>query len=438
MYVVMRRLPQVVQLEPSITLEGTKIWQTADFSDRPQAFYESLVEEHLALTLEYSILCTQLAREFMLRPDSPEFTKQLEAALIYAELLEYLFRNYINVPREVLRLRKEQAVYRYYLEKRGYYFEPQPVDLELKADTFTQKMRNDTAWVNPFRLIFIRSKRLLNALVPVLSQIDQYAKAMATVDKVLNPALAYLGWIFFAPRLFSNLFLLFKHSVPAFMTEQEKNLGFWFRFLAQLKRRYFEIGNDVIWFTAGVLNCFVFVGPLAPIGVYFSLACFIYDIIWAGIRAGIEIHRFNQLKAKYAEMADEIKDDDSRYEEYQALLRHQKILDFRIEIETRRVLTTIATTAGVCLGFILMLPFFMANPVIPLIGAMIFLSATVAGFLATRYFEELRPQDQLQLPAKEKPSITSSPLLFFNSVNKNEQDGHYNDTLLTQPVFQLT
>ncbi|WP_131793028.1 hypothetical protein [Legionella birminghamensis] len=438
---MMRQLRQVVQLEPSITHEGKEVWQAANLlAEKPQAFFEPFVQDHLKWTLDYSILCTHLAREFVLRPDSPELTELLAVALLYAELLEYVYRYYINVPREVLRLRKEKTVYRHYLEKRGYLFEPEG-ELKLEADTITQKMRNDTAWINPYRLIFIRGKRLLNALVPLLNRVERYGQVIATADKILNPALAYLGWIFFGPRLFSNLFILIKHSVPGpWMTEQEKNLGFWFRFLAQLQRRYFEIGNDVVWFAAGILNCFVFVGPLAPIAVYFSLACFVYDIIWASVRAGIEIYRFNQLKAQYAEMAEDIKDDDSRRDEYEALLRHQKILDHRIRMETYRVLTTVATTTGVCLGFILMLPLFMANPLIPVIGAILFLSATVAGFLATRYFEEQRPRDQLQLPQSpkaEKPGIASSPYLFFSSNDRKEDkeiDFEFDETLLPQPM----
>ena len=76
--------------------------------------YSKLLPLHPFLNVEYSILCNQLREDF-LHPNianKKQVRERLINALMFCELLEHLNQHYLVVPREVVRLRKQQQLYR--------------------------------------------------------------------------------------------------------------------------------------------------------------------------------------------------------------------------------------------------------------------------------------------------------------------------------------
>ena len=260
-------------------------------------FFSKVMLLHPVLTIEYSVLCYNLKHSLAIQSkvNNPALIEQLKAALILAELLEHVHLRYLVVPREVARLRGHQQTYRELLRDiAGYEFSPHlpgvgSVDVGL---SITQRIRDEIAEYNWYRLLFTRSKRMLDLLDVVVTNSKQYHNFVTFMDKYTNTFFAYLGWVFFIPRLSVNSILLLKHTLPwPWMDDDEKAIAWYVRFMAHLQRRWFELGNDLVWITAGLLNCFVFVGALAPFGFYVTLAAFAFDVINTSVRAYIELSR---------------------------------------------------------------------------------------------------------------------------------------------------
>ena len=92
--------------------------------------------------------------------------------------------------------------------------------------SLSQEIRDNTAFSNWFRLLFTRSKRVLNFLDILDTGSVAFRNFVAILDKYTNPVIAYLAWCFFLPRLTTNLFLAAKHIIPgAWMSEEEQSLG---------------------------------------------------------------------------------------------------------------------------------------------------------------------------------------------------------------------
>ncbi|WP_229776941.1 hypothetical protein, partial [Alicyclobacillus cellulosilyticus] len=80
------------------------------------------VRNYAVLNLEYNLFCTQLAHDLVHQHDPIIRCRQVETALALAELLLILNRDYLDVPREILRLQQEQALYQAFLKQYGYQF----------------------------------------------------------------------------------------------------------------------------------------------------------------------------------------------------------------------------------------------------------------------------------------------------------------------------
>lgn len=389
---VMQRLESFLGEMPA-QQNDNGVWIFGDeLSKKDPVFFEAVLRNHLVLMIEYSVLCTHLTADFF-RKDrlEKELTENLRTALVMAELLAYIHKHHLIVSRDVIRLEAEQKIYRNLLHLRGYQFR-RFTPFRSTPDTLTQTIRAATASYNWPRLFFIRSKRFFGALVPLLKQLEDYARFIVIIDTVSNPILSYLSWLFFIPRLITNLFLLMKHLIPGpWMEENEKNLHFFVRLNAQLQRRWFEIGNDSVWMVAGILNCFLWLGPLAAVGIYVNVALYVYDIVLAGLRAYLEISRLKNIQNGYREQAKNLTSPTERDENS----RFQQHLDDRVWFEQKRLMVSVINTSLLTLAIIICLPTFAINPVIPLLGAFFLLAITIAAYAAGKYVESQRPPNQI-------------------------------------------
>ena len=365
-------------------------------------FYSKFVSLHPVLNLEYSILCHQIRHNFShpQQVSHDQVIEQLTSALMIAQLLEYTALHYLIVPREVVRLRRQQRVYMELLAEMADYtfstklFNPDsPVDAGL---SLTQRIREHTAQINWYRLLITRSKRVLNFLDLVGTGSETYRNFIGFLDKYTNPFFAYLAWCFFIPRLSTNIFLIFKHTIPwPWMDDKEKSLHWLIRFEAQIKRRWFELGNDIVWVALGLANCFILTGALAPFSIYFTLFAFAFDVANSSLRTFIELDRLNNLQKYYAELYKQSDNEATR----KSIKEYQHFLSNRINFEKLRLGLHLAGTIAIFLAMSLAIPALAINPVVPLIGAILLIIVWGATFTLTRTLEQYRPNDNVEKPS---------------------------------------
>ena len=406
--------------------ENTKKWTFREkLSQKNAVFFRQLVKNHHLLSFEYSVHCTQLAAD-LLRKAPSVVTEQIKTALVMSELLEHLYRHYLNVPREVLRLRREQETYRQLLNLQGYTCAGR-ISPSYGTSTTSKMIRDKTAETNWPRLLTLRLRRLLLLIAPVVVGCDGYRRVVEGVDQYVGPVVPYISWIFFGPRLITNLFLTAKHLFPgAWMGERERSLDWQTRLGAQMERRWFELGNDSAWFTAGLINCFVLIGVLAPVTLYVGVAMQAFDVFLASVRAGLEISRMKKLEEKYECLLKMSSNDPIEHERIEGYLFH---LRQRITHEKKRLYLSVLNNCVLLLAVTLFLPIFAFNPVIPLIGAVLAVLITILNFSAIKYLESTRPKDKLQkIATAETPLVKhgffSTPTVSDSSLEKDEI---YND-----------
>ena len=356
---------------------------------------------HPVLNLEYSVLCNQLQHHFAFpgQLTREQIIEQLSAALMLAELLEHLHLHYLIVPREVTRLRRQQEVYRKLLtELGGYSFPCRPSKIETieVGLSFTQQIRDYTALTNWLRLLLTRSKRLLNLLDVFGTGSEVFGNFVALLDKYTNPFFAYLSWIFFLPRLLTNLFLIAKHSIPGFwMDEEEGKLELFARFQSQIMRRWFELGNDIVWVVVGLLNCFFLVGALAPIALYANLFAFAFDIANVSFRAYVELNRLYTLQTEYTTLFQNEENDENK----KTIADYKNFLTHRIQFEHLRLGLSVANAVAVFIAMSMAIPLLVSNPLIPLIGAFLLIGVWTTSFTLSRVIEQYRPNDNVEVPS---------------------------------------
>lgn len=397
-----KHLQNILTGLPLPTAQSSKLWNfDHDLKALGSDFYRKVVSLHPMLNLEYSILCNQLHHNFAFPGNisREEVIKQLISALILAELLEHVHQYYLVVPREVLRLRRQKQVYRELLtEMDGYEF-PQnnqllvPVDVGL---SLTQRIREFMTNNNMYRLLLARSKRLLDLLDLTGTGSKLYHEFIGTLGIYTNTFFAYLAWTYFIPRLSTNLFLMTKHIFPwPFMGEHEKALGWSTRLEAQLYRRWSELFNDLVWGTSGVLNCFVLIGLLAPLGFYFTLFAFAFDISNSSLRAVIELGRLSRLYNEYTELLENTNDEDEKkmVRDYLLYILHRR------DFEKLRLGLSLSAAISIFFGMCLAIPFLALNPIVPFVGAVIVIITWICVYNLTRQLEQYRPKDNLEKPA---------------------------------------
>ena len=396
--------------------EGSKTWQFQHkISKKDINYFRNLVENHQSLNIEYSVHSAQLAHD-LLRKNTIEVIQQIEAALLMAELLEVIYRDYLIVPREAIRLRNEQQLYRSMLVSAGYDFITD-TDHAVVDTQFTKNVRERTAIINWSRLLIGRIRRFFALLSPVIND-SSYSNMFTGIDRYTGPVLNYASWPVFIPRLSTNLFLTAKHLFPgSWMSEQEKALGWQTRLKAQLSRRGFELGNDSMAMTVNIINCFVLIGALSPLGLYATVASLAFDVFYACLRFYIEVGRVQKLEQQYR---DRLKSDNLPLEEREHIKEYLFHLHQRIAYEEKRIYIQISLTSSLLLAFALTLPFFMASPLLPMIGALLSIIVTIGYYMANKKLEQQKPTDKITPAVAKESSLKLHG--FFKPVIRSQTD----------------
>lgn len=361
--------------------------------EQATSHFAEFVAQHSVLSFQYQVHCIRLSRENRASTDKSKLIELVIEALIMAELLERIYRYYLNVPREATRLSHEKAMYRQLLCRYGCEFSSaghMTPKLELSMSKVVREYTAATNWTRQF---LMRFRRFLLALVPLAYQLPSYQKGVVFLDQFAGPVLAHLAWIFFMPRLFINLFLTAKHVIPGWwMRREEADLQWRLRFKVQWQNRWFEIGNDAAWLVSGLLNCFVLVGVLAPVALYVSISLQLYDVVLATIRAHLEVVRMQKICCGYQEM---LRDPGLSVKERQDIQDYLIVLDQSMMHEKRRLYLVVLSNSIQLCAFSLALPILALSPIIPLIGALLAVTTTVIIYQTLKYIDKQKPKAEI-------------------------------------------
>ncbi|CDZ76340.1 hypothetical protein BN59_00607 [Legionella massiliensis] len=432
MSVVLQGLQPLIG-EPFIREDGNEAtWElSGKLALKEDAFYEPMVTDHPILNMRYSVLCARLAHNLALidkeadyeEQKAEELTQQLADALALAEILAFIYGYYLYVPREVKRLLDEQEAFRDLLKMRGYVFpeaSKKPTLDEKQAVSFTESLKTHHRELNWPRLFSVRLRRIFVVLQPYFQDLKRYGEVFGMVDQFIAPVLNHLAYLFFIPRLAVNTFLLFKHLIPGWwLSAEEKKLSWLTRLQAQLQRRWFEMLNDTAWMIGGLLNCYVLIGALAPVGMYVSISLFFFDVILAGVKAFIELGRLNTLRNEYKDALNgEGLDPDARKE----IEDYQVYLEQRFISERRQLLLSVVSTSALFLAMCFAIPALAGTPALPLVGAVLVLIITLATYLVGEWLKSIKPSYDLKGIKEDGTALfAKSPHNFFHHP-RNTQD----------------
>lgn len=379
MLAIFRQL-QSFRTDVSYSRTKGKEWTFTQYLDEKDAdFFRPFVLEHRVLRFEYDALCTKLAHDILREGlDSPNLRPGLETALMMAELLERIW------PSSAKFMRAEQRVYR-----RALALPPPLCDTALKASSvgiLGEAINKVNFQANFSRLLVARSRRLLVTSAIIAEDFSWYRNFVTRLDAHLLPIISYLAWIFFIPRLLVNMTVMCQQLIPGFwMNEQARALGAWTRFKAQIQQSWFELTNDSVLMTVGIINCFVLTGALAPVAIYVAIGLQLFEVCLALLRLHLETFR---LKNRAAEYRNTINIPGALQKE---LNEHATYLELLIKHEQKQLRWQVINLSIILIALTLALPMVAVNPLIPLAGALLAVITSGIHYSMVKRLEKERP-----------------------------------------------
>jgi len=240
-----------------------------------------------------------------------------------------------------------------------------------------------TACIWP-RLVVIRVKHVLSALIPLLNLADDgtCGTILSDVSSILSP----LGWVLHSLRLLINVLQVLQESIPdERVSHAEKTQDWSARVGRHLKNHGVAMGNDLIWVFSSI----------APATIRFTCLFLMIDILWLSGRALIELARLNHLLNSINKKTDNILltklTNEWVFEERKFLLNLANLVSISaITITKIFVLPTV-------------FPALALNPLLLLLLSLLSLSITIASHLLGKELER-----QKQCNTREE---TDSPIV---------------------------
>lgn len=350
-----------------------------------RAFFKLLVEEDASLVLEYNSLRAFLEK-ILSEPDFDEakVTLLVQEALDLAMLIDIKYHKYINERPNLRRskLQAHQEIYRHWLRQNG----PASANRSNAAFPFVGEIRSYTENTQPYRLSFMRMRRFLRELIPIINNFEHYGSWVIWADGYIAPILTYLSLVFFIPRLLCSMLMLWVPvSDYSYMTHEEKTLWSAVHFNAQWERLWPNLTNDIAWTVSGALMCFVCIGSLQPTAVYLTLMMQFHDAVMSCLRTYLELGRLNDLLENYRTIPNSSPD-------YQLICDYLLCLEAGVEREKTLLYLSVVNFFGLLLAAGLYLPFVVAvSPLLPVLGAIIALSMTAINFGGRHYLTQQTP-----------------------------------------------
>lgn len=342
----------------------------------------TVLNDHRGFETEYNTLRSVIAYDYCVDAANKCTEAQLTAAFMMAKMQEIIYSTLLDIPAKVEKLQADQAIFRHLLAKRA---DSDSANVIARYDKKDKKplfhglsytVREKHTFFNQPRLILIRVKSL------VVFILEEFKKLQSPLYDPFKTTLSYLSWLFFIPRLATNLILLGKHLIPgSWMHENEKKIDLLKRLWLQMERRGFEISNDLAQAALGLVRCFVLVGQLTPIGLYLSAAVFAYDVVAAMIRSAIEVDRLLQLKKHYQQL---IAEKHAKNEPLDDAYLYLDELSKNVSLEIARLELATCSAIFLLLGVFIGLPCFAITPGLSVLSAFLVLAVTVGTYLLNR------------------------------------------------------
>lgn len=351
---------------------------TEHFRNRTPELNAELVIQHAQINIEYAVLCSQITCEWS-NNHTPAFRQNVEHALETAGLLEIIYDDYLDLPREVERLRKEQRFMRAWLNREN-------IDTTHHSDQsyIEEDIHKLTVKINLPRLFLLRTKRLLMAIVPLTATNSSYYRTMKAVDPYLAPLFSHVAWCIFIPRIACHLFLILKHTIEHDgMSNEEKAMGVANRLSVQLMARWVDLTNDIPWLMANCVSCFLLVGPLLPYNIVLSIAMQFYEIAQSMLIYLVELHHLHEQQKHYINARDAQPAGSEAYLKFNNYLVH---LGKRIDYESARLFIPVVNTTILLLAIVLAAPIF--TPACAVAGGAIAVSSTIGTWFVKNYYVE--------------------------------------------------
>ena len=282
---------------------------------KKHAAIKLLLEEDSSLCLEYTTTRALLLKTLSSSPvDEDKAIDLIKRAILLADIL--CINNIGRINKTLLE--EHLALYEAWL-KPSAVKESQPANND---DLWQTWFCEQIQWLNAQlttenlifpRLFFLRNRRLAVLLAPVISEFLNYSSWVLWADAFVAPVLAHLGYLFFLPRLYSNLITLQNQ-----ITFQDNELDLT-HLNAQWNRLWPNVTNDFAWAISGAFMCFILIGSLQPWGIYLSVGMQFYDVLMASIRAHYELSRLEAL----AELSKQ-QQPDAYVEQFEKVMQCEK------------------------------------------------------------------------------------------------------------------
>ena len=299
--------------------------------------------------------------------------------------------------------RREQRDVFFYHERLCQYA-PYTEQDDLSVLSIDKCRRYITACIWP-RLVVIRVKHVLSALMPLLNLADDgtCGTILGDVSSILIP----LGWVLHGLRLLINTLQILQQTIPGeWVNHAEKTQGLYARVCTHVQNHGVAMGNDLIWVLSSI----------APATIRFTFAFFVIDILWLSGRAWLEMDRLNHLFYSI---------DATTHNILLAELTKERVFELRKFLLNLANLVSLSAIT-IMKNFILstVLPALALNPLLLLTFSLLSLAITIATHLLG---QELARQKQCNAREETDRPIDSdrntTRLAFFrNTQPLNEED----------------
>ncbi|MCX7115150.1 MAG: hypothetical protein NTW08_04520 [Gammaproteobacteria bacterium] len=362
----------------------------AEYPDPTAVPLKRLLDAQPLLVLEYNALCRSLpdlldkkhADKGTPLKRATHWNTQLQKALHLNLFLQRLYKHTGASKRAQQDLKLQRAA----LETRGpnCFVKPAAQEDETSAAPIapatipppsSDTLRLETGRRNPLRLLLPRGRRFILLLQLMLSELPEHATRLKEgyqpIDVFAAPIINILSWIFLLPRMVTNLYLFGKHVRGPRLKAGVEHLTWTQRFKAQIRERWFELANDLIWVPGGFITCFLLLGPLAMVGLYLTIAMFCWDVVICSARA---IHELTRLSAFIAQKEKDLISLTAPLEQAAQITLIQQLKTHLTFEKKRHALSIVNSSLGLiftffalsCIALPLIVPFIAACLLIPL------------------------------------------------------------------------
>lgn len=203
-------------------------------------------------------------------------------------------------------------------------------------NAYDDRVRTVTQELDFWRMLFIRSRRMLLLSVRLFEQFEVYTIWIKYLDGFLRNLALYQA-IILIPRFVINVSYVYQH-----LQEPVSHM---------MIARCWEMAYDFGWIMSGFLAAFILVGSLAPLASYLSLITSCYQLVMHTTRFLMDYHYGKTFEKNYVDLM-------------------------------RIVMRMGVSMCAVSTGIVILV--WSANPMIPFLAAALVVAATVANKILTK------------------------------------------------------